>query len=157
MKPQRRRHGVSTLDGVLALFLLTLGAIPLFGVLLSNLSTVRVRESDVVVMNLAFDVLETLANRADGALVVQEMLERSSSLDTGRVVALARSLARSLPRDVEAKLRDCKVVFEITRSERHPGTERTPEGAPALAVWTLRARWTDSRLKVSRTLVRIGA
>jgi len=153
----RRRTGTGIVDTVIAFGVVAMGLIPVMGSLESDLATVKPRESDLAVSNLARGCLERLAAPRHGADALQDLLAAGYRVAGQDVMTLAR-LVQSDCAGLADLAQTSALSLAIERRQRLCPPATDPKRFRAsLDVWVVRARWTEAGSPKSRLFFRVAA
>lgn len=151
------RRGISVLEVVLALAVMAIALVPLIEAARSGAATVRPRETDLMVANLASGVLERLTAPPINIDELRERYAGGAELSTDELLELAREVFGVLPDDVVARIRDAGLTLVLARAERLTTAEPDGTTSKGLEQWTATATWTQDGRPKTRRFTRVTA
>ena len=151
------RRGITVLEVVLALAVLVCALVPLIEAARSGAATVRPRETDFLVANVAAGILERLAAPPVMIDDLREQYANGADLTTDQLLELAGEVFGELPDDVQARARDAGLALKLERTERLLTTEADGSISTGLEEWTATVSWTQDGRPKTRRFTRVTA
>lgn len=151
-------RGSILVDALVAIAILAAAAVPIVSFLQAGARGVRPLESDLIVGNVAMDILERLAVPPAAPDPLRRILAGSPILDASQTVQVTEIFVGPLPRDVTEALERYEVSLEIDKKHHALGRSYFDvDAGGGLEIWTVTARWRVGKREKKRRFFRVSA